>query len=437
MRRELVERTGDRSLHAGPVVAPDPQNERVVELPELLDGVDDASDVVVGVLREPGIDLHLAGVEGPQILGDPVPGREGRVARGQLGVRRDHPELLLTGERLLAQLVPALVELTLVLVGPRVGHVMRRMATARGEVQEERLGGVLGADAMEPLDGPIRHGVGEVVRVVLVVVALRSPDDLLVLGQAGIPLARPSTQEPVEVVEAPAVRPTVERTGRALLAVGCEMPFSDDGGAVTVVPQDPRKRRAVTWQCRRVPGEAASELPDGAEAHRVIVPSGQQRGPGRRAQSGHMEAVVAKAPVSQTSEVGRLYRPPECTRIPKAGVVDQNEEHIGSARRRHGVSDEVPIGLRTVQCLPHCPCEGRSADGEALAVELGHGQRPFSERRWRFSSDRVGAEAPFGTVRRVPPGGGSTYRGPADWRTWVWLPVTVPRSQTSAGRAMM
>ena len=35
---------------------------------------------------------------------------------GQLGVGRDHAELLLTRERLLAQHVPALVELALVLV---------------------------------------------------------------------------------------------------------------------------------------------------------------------------------------------------------------------------------------------------------------------------------------------------------------------------------
>ena len=65
LHRELVERAGDRPLHAGPVVTPDPQNERVVELTELFDGVDDPADVVVGVLREPGIDLHLAGIERP------------------------------------------------------------------------------------------------------------------------------------------------------------------------------------------------------------------------------------------------------------------------------------------------------------------------------------------------------------------------------------
>ena len=120
LHRQLVERAGDRALHAGAVVAPDPQDERVVELAQLLDRVDHATDVVVGVLREAGVDLHLAGVERLQVVGEAVPGGEGLVARRQLGVRRDHPELLLPGEGLLPQLVPSLVELPLVLVGPLV-----------------------------------------------------------------------------------------------------------------------------------------------------------------------------------------------------------------------------------------------------------------------------------------------------------------------------
>ena len=72
------------------------------------------------------------------------------------------------------------------------------------------------------------------------------------------------------------------------------MPLPDDGGAVPVVLEYPRERGAVARQDRRVAGEAAGELADGAEADRVVVAPGQQRSAGRRAQGGDVEAVVAK-----------------------------------------------------------------------------------------------------------------------------------------------
>ena len=57
----LVERALEGALGARPVVADDVQDERVLERPELLDGVDDAPDMVIGVLEEACVDLHLAG----------------------------------------------------------------------------------------------------------------------------------------------------------------------------------------------------------------------------------------------------------------------------------------------------------------------------------------------------------------------------------------
>ena len=49
--------------------------------PRSSNGIDHAPDVVVGVLREPGVDLHLAGVELLQIIGQVTPRRERRIAR--------------------------------------------------------------------------------------------------------------------------------------------------------------------------------------------------------------------------------------------------------------------------------------------------------------------------------------------------------------------
>ncbi len=162
-----------------------------------------------------------------------VPRREGVGAWRQLGAGRDHPELLLAGEGLLAEAVPSLVELPFVLVCPLLGHVVGGMATAGGEVDEERLVGVLGPHGMKPLDGLIRHRVGEVVGLFRVVELGGRADDLLVLGQARVPLARSAPEDPVEVVEAPAVRPAVERAGGPLLAIGGQVPLPEGGGGCT------------------------------------------------------------------------------------------------------------------------------------------------------------------------------------------------------------
>ena len=86
-RRHLVEGAREGALHAGAVVAPDPDHEGVVELAHLLDRVEDAADVPVGVLRVAGVGLHLTRVQTPLGLAQRVPRRE-RVVLGQLGVRR-------------------------------------------------------------------------------------------------------------------------------------------------------------------------------------------------------------------------------------------------------------------------------------------------------------------------------------------------------------
>ena len=97
---QLVERAGGRALHAGAVVAPDVEDERVVEVAHLLDGVEQPADVPVGVLLVAGVDLHLPGVELLLRVGEGVPRRESVGPLGQLGVLRDDAELLLALERL-------------------------------------------------------------------------------------------------------------------------------------------------------------------------------------------------------------------------------------------------------------------------------------------------------------------------------------------------
>ena len=295
LHRHLVERSRDRAFHAGAVVAPDPDDHRVVELTQLLDRIDHATDVVIGVLRESRVHLHLARVERLQRVGDVIPRGEGVGAWCQLRVGRHDAQRLLTRERLLPELVPALVELALVLLSPGLRHVVRGVAAPRREVDEERLVCVLRADAVQPLERLVRHRIREVVGVLFVVEPLRGADHLLVLDQARVPLPGVASQEAVEVVEPPAVRPAVERACRALLPVRRQVPLPERRGAVPVVAQDAGQRRAVPRQARRVAGEPTSELTDRAETHGVVVPAGQQRRTCRRAQGRDMEPVVTQA----------------------------------------------------------------------------------------------------------------------------------------------
>ena len=158
-----LKRAVERALGRGAVVADDVVDQRVVEDAQLLQRVEQAADVVVGVLHEARIDLHLPAQHGLERLGHLVPGRDLLVARGELAVRRDDAELLLPGEGLLAQLVPALVELALVLVGPLLRHVVGRVGGAGREVDEERLVGRERLLLRDPVDGLVGHVLHEVV----------------------------------------------------------------------------------------------------------------------------------------------------------------------------------------------------------------------------------------------------------------------------------
>ncbi len=107
MRGQLVERAGERALHAGAVVAPDVDHERVVELAHLRRSRRSRGRRSVGVLREAGVDLHLARVDALLVLGRESQAGNASGRGCQLRVGRDDAELLLPRERLLAAACPS------------------------------------------------------------------------------------------------------------------------------------------------------------------------------------------------------------------------------------------------------------------------------------------------------------------------------------------
>ena len=205
--RHLVEQPLHAALGARPVVALDVDHERVVELAHLLDRVQDAPDLVVAVRERGGVDLHHVG-EDPLLVGvERVPGRQALRAGRQLRVRGDDAQLLLPLERLLAHLVPALVELALELRDPLLRRVMRRVGRARRVVGHP---GLLRRHRVQHAQARDRV-VGHVHVEEVVLLAVRRLDRLDVLDERRLPLVGVAADEAVEVLEAEAGRPQVER----------------------------------------------------------------------------------------------------------------------------------------------------------------------------------------------------------------------------------
>ena len=78
----LVECALQGAFGRGSVVADDVVDDRVLEDPEIVHGVDQTADVVIGVLEEPGVHLHLAGEHRLELVGHVLPRRDHVMASG-------------------------------------------------------------------------------------------------------------------------------------------------------------------------------------------------------------------------------------------------------------------------------------------------------------------------------------------------------------------
>ena len=143
-----------------------------------------------------------------------------------------HLQLLRVGQ--FALLVPAVVELALVLVAPFLRRLVRGVNAGRAEVVEPRLVGVRGPHVVRPGDGLVGHVGHEVVALLR---RLRLRHRLGVAVERGVVLVRFALVEAVEVVEALARRPVVERTGGTDLRLRRVVGLAEHGRGVAVVAQ--------------------------------------------------------------------------------------------------------------------------------------------------------------------------------------------------------
>ena len=201
------------ALGARAVVAADVHDQRVVELAHVLDRLDDAANLVVGVSEVGPEHVGLLDEELLLVPAQRIPLRQILRPRRELGVRRDDAEALLVGEDRIAELVPAIVEQVHVadLLDPFLGGMMRRMDAAGHVIDEERLVGRDLVEFLHVLDRVIGHGRGQVPAGVVA----ERVDRRRVAEQVRLPLAGVAADEAVEVLEAHPVGPLVEWPGLA------------------------------------------------------------------------------------------------------------------------------------------------------------------------------------------------------------------------------
>ena len=134
------------------VVTPDVEEERVVRVAQPIQLIDDAADLDVTVFGEPGSHLHQPALKRSLVLGDVVPRLHSLVTVGELTVLWDPAFFLGALEYPLPVVIPAVVELAGVAVGPLLHDVVRAVQAAAGPVHEERPIGLQRLVIAQPVD---------------------------------------------------------------------------------------------------------------------------------------------------------------------------------------------------------------------------------------------------------------------------------------------
>jgi hypothetical protein len=291
--------------------------------------IDEAADLVVGVRREARVCLHLPRHHATLVLAERIPRGDLLRTRREPGPGRNDAHLDLPRERLLAELVPALVELAAVFLDPFLGHMVRRMRRARREVDEERLLRRERLLRLDPRDGLVGHVGGEVVvRVERRVDAHRAVDD------RGRPLVGFGREKAVELVESRVRGPAVERARHRRLPRGRLVRLAERSGAVAVEAQDLRKRSHALRAHACVAGERGRELGDRAHVVHMVVAAREQRGARGRAERRRVKAVETLAVLREPLEGRHLARTAERARVAEAHVVDEHDHDVRRARGR-------------------------------------------------------------------------------------------------------
>ncbi len=190
--------------------------------------------------------------------------------------------------------------------------------------------GLLGVglvDAVQVIDGVVGHA-GDQVPARL---ALERIDLGGVAEQVRLPLVRIAADEAVEILEAHAGRPLVERPDLAGGERRRVVILAEPRGGVAVVQQNASDGGLVLGDDAVVAGEARGLLGDHAEADRVMVAPGDERGARRRAERGGVDVVVAQTVLRDAIHRRRRDDAAEGARHAEPGVIGDDEQDVGRA----------------------------------------------------------------------------------------------------------
>ncbi len=228
--------------------------------------------MVIGVFHEARVDFHLAAEHRFERLRHVVPSRYFFVARGELCIRWDDAEFLLSADGFRAQLVPTLVKLALIFISPLLRHMMRRMGGTGREVDKEwfvRCERLLLRNPGHRLVGHVLHEVVAFFRRLLWL------DRGGAFVQRRVPLICLTADKAIKILEAAAAGgPCVEWTHRACFPHRNLVAFAKLRGGVAVEFQRPRQRRYGIRQHRAVPRCSGGDLRNATHACGVMVSPG-------------------------------------------------------------------------------------------------------------------------------------------------------------------
>ena len=207
---------------------------------------------------------------------------------------------------------------------------MGRVARARAEVEEERLGIVDVAQVAQVFDGVVDEVLGEVVPLGD---GPRWLDRVVVAVERGHELVRLATVEAVPAVEPAPERPAAAVGGHVRLVVGREVPFADGVRRVPGGPQDLRQEPVLGRDLARVARIGHGEVGDAAHAVRVVIAAGEQARTRRRAERSGVEVGEPHPRRRQCVDVRRLDDRSVAPELGEADVVEHEVDHVGCALR--------------------------------------------------------------------------------------------------------
>ncbi len=306
----------------------------------------------VGVGEKAGVHLHHAGVEAALLRRQAVPRRHPRGPFGELGAGGQQTRCRLPRVDLLAPCVPPLIEAAAVGLDEGRRRLVRRVAGARGEVEQERLVGPVGAQVLDVADRAIGQILGEVVAFLG---RTGRRHLMVVVDQIRVVLVRLAGEEAVEALEALAEGPAMPRPAERHLSRRRQMPLAECEGGVAVAHQGLGEEAVLGRDGGVVSREARGELDDARHATGVVVAPGQQAGARRRAQCRGVEVRVTQPARRQAIEGGRGDVRAIAAELGVADVVEENEDDVRRAGGR--LLHRRPRGLRVRERTPDHPVE--------------------------------------------------------------------------------